>query len=207
MANQWSHRTRLQIAQEAARLILDEGIRDFQLAKRKAAEHSGAGYGRGSLPANEEIEQAIRQHRELFFTEQDYRRERNLWSAAISAMQFLRDFNPRLVGPMLNGTAGRHAVISLHAFSDAAEDILLRLIDARYHYSSVERRLRFRGAYRNYPGFAFSMSGEEVETLIFSSSELHHPPDSVVDGRPMVRASLETVRRRCEELGGQGHAG
>ncbi|MCG6869479.1 MAG: hypothetical protein LJE91_12355 [Gammaproteobacteria bacterium] len=202
MANQWSQRTRILIAQEAARLILDEGIRDFQLAKRKAAEHSGAGSGRGSLPANEEIEQAILQHRELFFTEQDYLRERELWSAAIDAMRFLQDFSPRLVGPMLNGTAGRHAVISLHAFSDAAEDILLRLIDSRYRYSPVERRLRFRGEYRNYPGFVFSVSGEEVETLIFSPSELHHAPDSVVDGKPMARASLETVTRRFRELCG-----
>lgn len=203
MTNQWNRRTRILIAQEAARLILDEGIRDYQLAKRKAAEHSGAGVVRGALPANEEIEQAILEHRELFFTEQDYQQERNLWSAAIEAMEFLSDFRPRLVGPMLNWTAGRHSVVNLHAFADAAEDVLLHLIDLHRPYSPIERRLRFRGGYRNCPGFVFQVSGEEVETLIFPPGEIGHAPDSVVDGRPTERASLDTVLRRYRELCGQ----
>lgn len=42
------------VAQETARIIVNQGIRDFGLAKKKAAERLGL-RDRGSLPGNVEI--------------------------------------------------------------------------------------------------------------------------------------------------------
>ena len=50
-----SERARQVVAQEAARIIVDHGIRDYRVAKQKAAERLGMN-GRGSLPGNAEIE-------------------------------------------------------------------------------------------------------------------------------------------------------
>jgi hypothetical protein len=52
-----SDRARQMLAQEAARIIVNQGIRDYGLAKKKAAERLGLN-SRGSLPGNAEIEQA-----------------------------------------------------------------------------------------------------------------------------------------------------
>ena len=46
------------IAQEAARIMAEHGIRDFYVAKRKAAERYGVFEG-GLLPKNIEIEEAL----------------------------------------------------------------------------------------------------------------------------------------------------
>ena len=46
---------RHQVAHEAARLMIEHGIRDYQLAKRKAAERLRVGDTR-DLPRNDEIE-------------------------------------------------------------------------------------------------------------------------------------------------------
>ena len=48
------NRARQVLAQEAARIIVDQGIRDYRVAKIKAAERLGLNT-RGALPGNAEI--------------------------------------------------------------------------------------------------------------------------------------------------------
>jgi hypothetical protein len=45
---------RLGVANEAARIMREEGVRDYLLAKRKAAQRLGI-TDRGALPGNDEI--------------------------------------------------------------------------------------------------------------------------------------------------------
>ena len=54
--------TRLRIAAAAARLMAEDGIDDFALAKRKAARQLGLGDSQ-ALPANEEVEAQLRAFR------------------------------------------------------------------------------------------------------------------------------------------------
>ena len=58
-------RARRMLAQEAARIIVEQGIQDFRVAKNKAAERLGL-KDRGSLPGNSEIQQAVGEHLQLF---------------------------------------------------------------------------------------------------------------------------------------------
>ncbi|MCI0516228.1 MAG: hypothetical protein L0Y45_00180, partial [Woeseiaceae bacterium] len=58
-------RARLVLAQEAARIIAEQGIADFRLAKTKAAERLGM-RDHGSLPGNAEIDRALGEHLLLF---------------------------------------------------------------------------------------------------------------------------------------------
>ncbi len=63
--NNETERARQVVAQEAARIIVDHGIRDYRVAKQKAAERLGVG-ARGSLPGNTEIEAAVIDHLQIF---------------------------------------------------------------------------------------------------------------------------------------------
>ena len=58
-------RARLLVAQEAARIIVEQGIEDYRLAKTKAAQRLGMSAG-GSLPGNSEIEKAVSEYLKLF---------------------------------------------------------------------------------------------------------------------------------------------
>ena len=97
---------RTRIAQEAARLMSEEGIQDFYAAKRKAAQHLGAPDTR-NMPRNQEVEAALQEYQRLFRGEQQTGHLRVLREAAVQAMRFLAGFKPRLVGSVLSG-ACRH---------------------------------------------------------------------------------------------------
>ena len=59
-------------------------------------------------------------------------------------MQMLRDFEPRLVGSVLTGTATEHTDIQLHLFAERAESITIRLMDLGIDHEVVERRVTIR---------------------------------------------------------------
>ena len=103
-----NERARQMIAQEAARIIVNQGIRDYRVAKIKAAERLGLNT-RGSLPGNPEIERAIEEHHQLFGGESHSELLHSMRAAALSAMHLLETFSPRLVGrspPQMS--TGRH---------------------------------------------------------------------------------------------------
>ncbi|UCE89981.1 MAG: hypothetical protein JSW10_03920, partial [Pseudomonadota bacterium] len=63
--NNRDRQLRIRVAQEAARILLHSGTRDFLAAKRKAAERLGMGDMR-NLPSNIEIETALGEHQRIF---------------------------------------------------------------------------------------------------------------------------------------------
>src|ERR1700748_3248276 len=116
------------LAQEAARLMAERGINDFLTAKRKAAERFGVTDG-GLMPRNVEVEDALAEYQRLFggsaYSESLEARRR----AALEAMRRLESFAPRLVGPVLSGTATRHSEVQLHLFSERPESVTLWLME------------------------------------------------------------------------------
>src|SRR5256885_10534745 len=109
------------LAQEAARLMAEHGIRDFLVAKRKAAERFGVVDGAALLPKNREIESALAEYQRLFGGASHLQALRAQRHAALSAMRYLREFSPRLVGPVLSGTATLHTEVQLHLFADRVQ--------------------------------------------------------------------------------------
>ncbi len=192
MSDTRDQRLRACIAQEAARILLDEGVEDYQVAKRKAADRLNAG-DRRLLPRNSEIERAVLERQRLFFTRGYDDLVCTLRQTALEAMRLLRKFEPRLTGPVLRGTAGRHSDIDLHVFADAVEEVLFVLMDAGIVYRSAERRLRYGEDVRYYPALNFCVSGQEVDATVLPSDALKQTPSSPIDGKPMRRASIEQV--------------
>jgi len=184
---------RMRIAQEAARLIAEEGVKDFYAAKRKAAQHLGAPTTR-NMPRNQEIDAALQEYQRLFLGQQQAEHLYALRQAAIQAMRFLDRFKPRLVGSVLSGTAGRHADINLHLFASTPEDISLFLMDNNIPFRPVQKRLRFdRGTWQDFPAYGFMAGEQAVELVIFPSEGRREAPRSPVDGRPMRRARIDEV--------------
>ena len=123
-------RARVVVAQEAARLIVDHGIRDYRAAKEKAAERLGFS-GRGSLPGNAEVEAAVAEHLQLFGGDSHQERLQLMRVAALGAMELLSEFSPRLVGPVLAGTADGNSAINLHVFVDSSPETVALELDGR----------------------------------------------------------------------------
>src|SRR3982751_7063080 len=83
------------LAQEAARIMSEPGIRDFLTAKRKAAERFGVTDG-SVLPKNREIEDALAEYHRLFGGTKHGETLAGQRNAAPSAMQRVLDFEPGL---------------------------------------------------------------------------------------------------------------
>ncbi len=186
-------RARRMVAQEAARLIVDGGMRDYRAAKIKAAERLGL-RSRGSLPANAEIEEAVGEHHKIFGGDEHAAFLTAMRETALAVMRLLTEFEPRLVGPVLNGTADDHSAVNLHVFADSPEMVAFALADQGFQYRPYERRLKTRqGQPEVYAGFRFRHADATVEATVFPFDGIRQAPISPIDGRPMRRADLRTV--------------
>ena len=189
---------RQQVAHEAAKLMVDSGIRDYQLAKRKAAVRLGMAESR-DLPRNDEIEREREAYQRLFGDEERSRHVISLRKLALEAMRLVERFGPRLVGPVLSGTADRHSEICLHLFSDPPEAVAIFLLDNRIAHDQGEARLRFQAdEHQRLPAFRFLAGDAQVEVVVFSARARRRVPLSPVDGRPMRRAKLAEVAALVE---------
>lgn len=132
---------RRSIASRAARMMAEDGIDDYGVAKRKAARSLGASENE-ALPTNEEIEVELRAYQSLYQEEEQPARLRALRQAALSAMEKFSDFRPYLTGAVLDGTAGRYAEIELDLFADSAKDVEIMLLsdDIPYEIADIKRQ-------------------------------------------------------------------
>jgi len=181
------------VAEEAARVMREQGVADFLLAKRKAADRLGV-TDASILPRNTEIEAALLAHQRLFGAGRHADDLATLRRAALEAMRLMSDFHPRLVGPVLAGTASAHSEINLHLFTESPEAVSLRLEERGVPHEVLERRLRFeRDRTANYPALRFVAGRQSVDAVVFPLDGIRQAPSSPVDGRPMRRATAAEV--------------
>jgi uncharacterized protein YgbK (DUF1537 family) len=188
-----SENLRRALAQEAARLMAEHGIHDFLAAKRKAAERLGVA-DIAALPKNTEVELALAEYQRLF---ESGAHEQTLLAQRLVArevMRQLREFEPRLVGAVLSGTATEHAEVQLHLFSDRAETVAIRLMDAGIAHEVIERRVKMSSErVLSLPGVRFEFDDQPIEATVFPRDGIRQAPVSPVDGKPMRRAGLEEL--------------
>jgi hypothetical protein len=190
---------RAAIAQEAARIMSEAGIQDFGFAKRKAAERYGVTED-GVLPRNVEIEAALAAHQRLFGQGQHELTLSRQRRVALAAMDLLGDFQPRLVGPVLTGTATEHSDVQLHVFAEPPENVYFRLMDRHVDHEVGEKKVKFQSDRQlSLPSVRFALDADAIEAVIFPKDGIRQAPVSPVDGRPMRRADAAEVRRMVSE--------
>ncbi len=181
------------LAQEAARIIVDHGVDDYLVAKRKAAERMGV-TDHAVLPKNTEIERAIAEHHRLFSSQSHAGELAELRRHAVAAMKLLGRFEPRLVGPVLAGTATPHTDIVLHVFADTPEAVGLLLLDQHVRHRVSQRRVKLlRNESQAFPSVRFAIGDYDVEAIVFPRDGIRQSPFSPIDGKPMRRATREEV--------------
>jgi len=197
-------RNRLRIAQEAARLMSEHGIRDFHHAKLKAAERLGI-LDAQALPRNLEVEQALREHQRLFLADSQPQLLLQRREAAIEAMRFLAAFEPRLVGTVLEGTADAHSAVCLHVFSDDPDAVELYLREHGVPVETQSRRLRNnRDEQLEYPVLLFAADELPFDLTVLPRDALRQAPLDRADDRRMRRATLAQVEVLLAEDSGEG---
>jgi hypothetical protein len=195
------------LAQEAARIMSQQGIDDYGLAKRKAAERLGA-TDIAVLPKNTEIEAALEAHHRLFEFNTHSTALSALRATALQAMHLLQRFEPRLVGPVLSGTASAHSEITLHLFAEGAESVALHLVEQGIPHRIGARRMRYEpDRLVAYPVVQFVAGDKEIDAIVFPLNGIRQSPSSPVDGRPMRRADTAELESLLVENAPEADSG
>lgn len=190
---------RFEVAAEAARIIATEGQHNYHVAKKKAAGRIGVNE-RLALPSNVEVKEALRRYQELYGGTHHERNLTRLRQAAVKAMRILRDFDPRLVGAVLDGTADAHSRVGLHLFADSVESVVLFFLEQGTPFRQEQRQIRwFDGGHRLVPLVVADLDGCEIELAIFEPIHLRQAPPSPIDGKPQRRAALPEVECLLQE--------
>ncbi len=182
---------RRQIAHTAARLLAEDGSLDYGSAKRKAARQLGAPDS-GSLPDNQQIEEALRSYQALYLADETRSQLALLRQTAIEYMENLAAFDPHLTGSVLNGTAGPHADINLQLFTDDQKEVEFHLMRLNRPYQTGEMRPNDATG-RSYPRFLIDDARAPVDLVVYPAAELRNMKRLQADGNPR-RLRLPQVR-------------
>ena len=179
---------RARIAGVAARLISENGITDYALAKRKAAQSLGLPEN-AQLPENSEVEIELRSFHRLFHDKEQAATLAHLRQKACEFMGIVQRFTPYLTGTVLDGTAGRYAEIDIQLYTDSAKDVEIFLLNQKIDYEhSTPRSERAEAVLTIYS------EGIPINLIVYPSREERITYRSR-DGRIRPRARLEAVNK------------
>jgi len=121
---------------------------------------------------------------------------RELRNHALGAMRLFSAFTPRLVGPVLTGTANATAGIRLHLFADGPEELIVMLTEQGIPWRERERVLSYPGGIRRaHPAFHFVAGDIPVELVVLPVRSQRSPPLDAVTDRPEKGADPAEVER------------
>lgn len=181
-------RQRSLIANLAARLMAEDGISAPAIAKRKAVRGLGLP-DNAAMPDDSEVAAELRTYQRLFQEEEQRARNIHLLDVAARLMATVECFNPYLSGPVLDGTAGRHAEIDIQLFTDSAKDVEIFLLNARIDYRHSLPRTERAEAVLTIP------IDDVVANLVIYPRNEERISSKTRDGRVRERARLAIVKK------------
>jgi hypothetical protein len=162
----------MEIAMAAARMIAEDGT-DYATAKRKAAKLIlGNSKTHGDvMPDNAQVEAEVREYQALFMGDEQPARLKALRLLALELMQTFERFHPRLVGAVVNGTAGEHTDIHIQLFPESSKDVAVFLLNADVDYVVGETaHTKQRGEFVE--TYSFMWKNEGVHLTIYEPDDV-----------------------------------
>ena len=188
---------RRRLADEAARLLADEGVAGYAAARHKAAQRLGVKDAR-LWPKGTEIQEALVSRQRLFHRDQGQVLVGLRQRAAEAMVRFGR-FRPRLVGAVAEGTADVGTPVRLHLFAETPEEVILDLLEQGIPWDERLVDLPYAdGVHRQRPLLYFVAGKVTFELLVLPPLELHNPPLSPIDDRPERGLDLDELNQRLE---------
>jgi hypothetical protein len=190
------------IAQQAARMMAEDGISDYAYAKKKAGRQVGT-VDNNVLPSNAEIEEELKLYNALFLSEEQPENLRALRKSALFTMQLLAKFNPHLTGAVLDGTAGLGSETHIHLFADSLKDVEMFLLNQDIPFETNEKSYRVMNdgkrdkkgdARKKVPVFSLEMASGIIKLSVFEVDEIRVTTKRAADGSNAERADIADLQ-------------
>ncbi len=184
------------IAQEAARLMFEDGVKEYRDAKRKAARRFGPVKALAldsHLPSNAEIH--VQLSRLIEWHEGGVLPERllRLRQLALKYLELLAPFQPLLVGSVLKGAVRAASDIDMHLFADDVEEVESFLANNDLGYTSETVSVRHGNSFIDYPHLYLEENETVIECTVYAPSQRRSPPKSSITDKPMERADAKRL--------------
>ena len=202
MARENSDHIRQMIAQQAARMMAEDGINDFAYAKKKAGKQLGVTEA-SVLPTNAEIEEEIRLYHNIYNADEQPLELAKLRKAALMTMQLFERFNPHLTGSVLDGTAGKFSQTNIHLFADSAKDVEMFLLNQQIPFESSEKSYRVSDkpskdkkekVRKTVPVFTLETELGLQKLSVFDVDDMRVAVKRTVDGNNAERADISDLQ-------------
>jgi hypothetical protein len=202
MAKENLQHLRQLIAQQAARMMAEDGISDYGYAKKKAGRQLGA-VDNSVLPSNVEIEEALKLYNTLFLSDEQPENLANLRKNALFTMQLLAKFNPYLTGAVLDGTAGLGAETHIHLYADSLKEVEMFLLNQDIPFETNEKSYRVMNdgkrdkkgdGRKKVPVFTLEMDSGLIKLSVFEVDDVRISTKRAADGANAARADIEEVK-------------
>lgn len=192
---------RAAIANEAARLMYEEEVKQYFTAKRMAAKRvlgrleggRHVRYRPMDLPSNGEIRDALLALAELCEGAGRRRRLFAMRVRALETMRMLEPFEPRLIGSVSTGHIRNGSDIDIQLFVDQEEDVELHLQKRGLPFEREQVSIQKGGEFRDYVHYHLLGSDKDedavIELTVYPRKDLRFRPKSSTDGKPIVRIS------------------
>ncbi len=112
---------------------------------------------------------------------------------ALEMMRLLEPFNPHLTGPVLSGSAGRHAEIHLHLYTDDVKELGVFLLNREIPFRTRETRVWSGDVSAVVPSFLISTRDADYSVTVLGTRHRRQPLRVTSDGRPLERAPIQSV--------------
>lgn len=202
MAKDNLYQLRHLIAQQAARMMAEDGISDFAYAKKKAGRQLGA-IDNSVLPSNAEIEDELKLYNTLFLSEEHPENLRDMRKNALFTMQMLERFNPYLTGAVLDGTAGLGSETHIHLFADSLKELEMFLLNQDIPFETNEKSYRVMNdgkrdkkgdSRKKVPVFTLETNTGLIKLSVFESDDIRVATKRAADGANAERADIADVK-------------
>ena len=131
------------IANLAARMIMEEGVKDYFFAKKKAARSLGFDED-VSLPTNMQIDKAIEEFHKIYNQDIGIDFLEHFKSHALNIMKMFKNFRPHLMNKLSEGIIPKFPEIKINLFADNIKDIEYVLLNSEIPYEFSETKTNIK---------------------------------------------------------------
>jgi hypothetical protein len=138
-----SKNIKISVANLAAQLIMEEGIKDYLFAKKKAAKSLGLNENL-SLPTNSQIDKAIDDFNKIFNPNIDIEFLQQFKTKALEVMSIFKNFKPHLMNQLSQGIIPKFPEIKINLFADNLKDVEYVLLNSELSYDFKEVKMNIK---------------------------------------------------------------
>ena len=158
-----SKNIKVSVANLAAQLIMEEGIKDYLFAKKKAAKSLGLNEN-ANLPTNSQIDKAIDDFNKIFNPNIDIEFLQQFKTQALEVMNIFKNFKPHLMNQLSQGIIPKFPEIKINLFADNLKDVEYVLLNSELSYDFKEVKMNTKEGKHSIKVYSYNLLREFIYT-------------------------------------------